>query len=61
VARLLDEYAFPHAGVGALGLHAYGHSRATFDLDVVTVRAAPASLVMSLGALGYETLHASLG
>ncbi len=46
---------------GALGLHAYGHSRATFDLDLVTVRAAQASLVASLEALGYETLHVSEG
>ena len=61
MARLLDERAFPHAVVGALGLHAYGHSRATFDLDVVTVLAAQASLVKSLEALGYETLHVSPG
>jgi hypothetical protein len=46
---------------GALGLHAYGHSRATFDLDVVTVRAAQAPLVAALEALGYETLHVSPG
>jgi hypothetical protein len=61
VARLLDGHAFPHAVVGALGLHAYGHSRATFDLDVVTIRAAQASLVTSLEELGYETLHVSPG
>jgi hypothetical protein len=61
VARCLDEHAFPHAVVGALGLHAYGHSRATFDLDVATVRAAQAALVKSLEALGYETLHVSTG
>jgi len=47
--------------VGALGLHAYGHSRATFDLDLVTVSAAQASMVAALEALGYETLHASAG
>ena len=50
VARLLDENAFPHAVVGALGLHAYGHSRATFDLDLVTVQAAQPSLVKALEA-----------
>jgi hypothetical protein len=33
VARLLDDQEFPHAVVGALALHAYGHSRATFDLE----------------------------
>jgi hypothetical protein len=46
---------------GALGLHAYGHSRATFDLDVVTVSVARAPLVAALEALGYETLHVSAG
>jgi len=46
---------------GALGLHAYGHSRATFDLDVVTVSAAQVRLVAALEALGYETLHVSAG
>ncbi len=61
VARLLDEHAFLHAVVGALGLHAYGHSRATFDLDLVTVRAAQPWLVRFLEALGYETLHVSPG
>jgi hypothetical protein len=61
VARLFEEREFPHAVVGALGLHAYGHSRATFDLDLVTVRAAQVSLVKSLEALGYETLHVSPG
>ena len=61
VARLLDENAFPHAVVGALGLHAYGHSRATFDLDLVTVQAAQPSLVKALEQLGYETLHVSGG
>jgi hypothetical protein len=61
VARLLDERGHPYAVVGALALHAYGHSRATFDLDVVTVAAAQAELVELLRALGYETLHLSPG
>lgn len=61
MARLLDEHPFPHAVVGALGLHAYGHSRATFDLDLVTVQAAQSPLVEALQALGYETLHVSPG
>jgi hypothetical protein len=61
VARLLDERGHPYAVVGALALHAYGHSRATFDLDVVTASAAQAELVALLQALGYETLHVSPG
>jgi hypothetical protein len=61
VARLLDGHACPHAVVGALGLHAYGHSRATFDLDLVTVQSAQPWLVEALERQGYETLHVSEG
>ena len=46
---------------GALGLHAFGHSRATFDLDLVTVFPAQAPLVSLLEGLGYRTLHVSDG
>ena len=35
--------------------------RATFDLDLVTVRAAQEPLVELLAGLGYETLHVSPG
>ena len=61
LAQHLDERRHPYAVVGALGLHAWGHSRATFDLDLVTVSAAQAGLVGLLQALGYETLHVSRG
>jgi hypothetical protein len=61
VARLLDERGHPYAVIGALALHAYGHSRATFDLDIVTASAARAELVDLLQGLGYETLHVSPG
>ena len=61
MARRLEESGVPHAVAGALGLHAYGHSRATFDLDLVTVSAAQAALVKALEELGYETLHVSAG
>jgi hypothetical protein len=61
VARLLDEGGHPCAVVGALALHAYGHSRATFDLDLVTASAARPELVALLQSLGYETLHVSDG
>lgn len=61
MARLLDERGHPRAVVGALALHAYGHSRATFDLDIVTVSTAQADLVGLLRELGYETLHVSAG
>jgi len=61
LAVLLDERRHPYAVVGALALHAWGHSRATFDLDLVTVSPAQADLVALLQALGYETLHVSPG
>jgi len=47
--------------VGALGLHAYGHDRATFDLDLATDAAAQQPLVSFLEGLGYETVHVSPG
>jgi hypothetical protein len=61
VAAFLEERTFPHAVVGGLGLHAYGHTRATFDLDLVTVQKARSSVVDWLESLGYETLHNSPG
>lgn len=61
MAQRLEEGGFPHAVAGALALHAHGHSRATFDLDLVTVFAAQAALVEFLEGLGYETLHVSAG
>lgn len=47
--------------MGGLGLHAHGHSRATFDLDLVTRSEAQAPLVTRLEELGYETVHRSPG
>jgi hypothetical protein len=61
LAQLLDERGHPYAVVGALALHAWGHSRATFDLDLVTASPAQAELVALLGGLEYETLHLSPG
>lgn len=61
IAGLLEGRGFPHAVVGALGLHAHGLSRATIDLDVVTESAARPGLVRFLEELGYETLHVSAG
>jgi hypothetical protein len=59
VAGLLEERGHPCAVVGALALHAWGQSRATFDLDLVTVSAAQPGLLGLLEGLGYETLHVS--
>jgi hypothetical protein len=59
LAGRLDELGHPYALAGALALHAYGQSRATFDLDLLTVTAAQEPIVALLRDLGYETLHAS--
>jgi len=45
IAGRLDERGQPYALAGALALHAYGQSRATFDLDLVTVSAAQQPLL----------------
>jgi hypothetical protein len=59
VAAFLEERGFPLAVVGGLGLHAYGITRATFDLDLITEAAVQGDLVVFLERDGYETLHRS--
>ncbi len=61
IAGFFEREGFPFAVIGAFGLHAYGLSRATSDLDFVTDLAAQAKLVPFLESLGYETLHLSTG
>jgi hypothetical protein len=61
VAAFLEGKGHPCAVVGGLGLHAYGRSRATFDLDLVTRLEAQGPLVALLEDVGYETLHRSEG
>jgi hypothetical protein len=61
IAEFLDREGVPMAVAGALALHAYGISRATSDLDIVTDSRARGSLVAFLDSLGYRTLHASAG
>jgi hypothetical protein len=56
-----ERTGFRWAVAGAVALHAYGYTRATNDLDVVTEAAARAALVPFLEGRGYETLHASAG
>lgn len=61
VVSFFVRQGFSHAVIGAIGLHAYGLSRATSDLDFVTESQAQAKLIPFLESLGYETLHASPG
>ncbi len=49
------------AVIGAFGLHAYGLSRATSDLDFVVELPAQTKLISFLESKGYETLHNSQG
>ncbi|MBI2206116.1 MAG: hypothetical protein HYU41_19950 [Candidatus Rokubacteria bacterium] len=61
IAGFFEQTGYRYAVVGAFGLHAYGMTRGTFDLDFVTESGAQPQLVAFLEALGYETLHASAG
>ncbi len=61
VAGFLGREHARFALAGAFALHAYGLSRATFDLDFVTEARVRERLVAFLEALGYETLHSSAG
>ncbi len=47
--------------VGAFGLHAYGLSRATGDLDFILDAICQARLITFLEGLGYETIYRSSG
>jgi hypothetical protein len=61
VMTFFEREGFRFAAIGAFGLHAYGLSRATLDLDLATEDAAQPKLVAFLESLGYETLHRSPG
>jgi len=51
----------PVALIGALALQCHGVSRATADLDLLTVQSVREELVAFLEGSGYETLHVSTG
>jgi hypothetical protein len=51
----------PFAVIGAFGLHAYGLTRATTDVDFVTDTAGRLRLIQFLEDNGYETLYVSEG
>lgn len=61
LGKWFDDHGFPFAVIGGLALHAYGISRLTYDLDLITVGEAQGEVVSFLEYLGYETLHRSLG
>ena len=49
------------AVIGGLALQAWGHSRFTRDVDLVTEQGARDSVVAFAESLGFETLHVSVG
>ena len=61
LADFFEREQLPFAVVGAFGLHAYGLTRATTDLDFVTDSVGQTRLVSFLEGLGYETLYVSPG
>ena len=61
LVTFFEREGFRFAAVGAFGLHAYGLSRATLDLDLATESQAQPKLIAFLESLGYETLHRSPG
>lgn len=61
VTPFFEREGFAYAVIGAFGLHAYGLTRTTSDLDFVTDLQAQVKLVSFLAELGYETLYLSSG
>ncbi len=61
VTPFFEREGFRYAVIGAFGLHAYGLSRATLDLDFVTESRAQPKLLAFVEGVGYETLHVSAG
>jgi hypothetical protein len=61
LTSFFEREGLQYATVGAFGLHAYGLTRATRDLDLVTEARGREQTVAFLESQGYETLHASAG
>lgn len=61
LADFFEREKLPYAVIGAFGLHAYGLTRATADVDFVADSSAQPRLIAFLEARGYETLYASPG
>lgn len=61
VSHFFDGTDQKFAVIGALGMAAQGHSRATFDVDIVTTAEVQAQLIDYLESMGYRTEHRSSG
>lgn len=61
VGSFLAQEGVPVAVVGGVALAAYGHSRMTLDLDLVTDARAQDAVVSFMEGRGFATLHRSSG
>jgi hypothetical protein len=61
IGAFFEREGLRYAVIGGFALHAYGLSRATFDLDFVAQTEAQPKLLAFLESLGYEALHVSTG
>ena len=61
VSGFFERDGAPFAVIGAFGLHAYGRTRATQDIDFVTEARVQPKLIAFLENLEYETLYQSQG
>ncbi len=61
ISGFFHQQGFPYALIGAFGLHAYGLTRATRDLDFVVDAECQDRLINHLESLGYMTVYRSSG
>lgn len=61
IAGFMDDQGYRYALIGGLALAAYGHPRATLDLDLVVERDDQDRIVHFMESLGFNTMHRSKG
>ena len=61
IATFFDEQEHRYALIGGLALAAFGHTRATLDLDLVVDRDCQSEIIDFMESLGFDTLHRSQG
>ena len=61
ITDFFEKEQISYALIGAFALKAYGHVRATRDLDFLVIADAQEKVIHYLESIGYETLHQSDG
>jgi len=61
IAEFLEGNDLRYALIGGFALAAYGHTRATLDLDLVVEQEAQDPIIQFMESLGFATLHRSPG